>query len=102
MEPNQLELDEGQIRYMLDQANIGMPGRVPLVIFSSDSYGPHLHRTWVFKSECGRTFGSIERYWGGLKMICTILGQAPRTSFFTERGIKTTNKGLKSALQTVE
>ena len=92
----ELELEESKVFEMINSANGGRVGQVPLIIMKSDSYGPHQHRTWVYKSECGRIFGSLERYWGGLKMICSVHGSSPRTTFFTEEGTKTTHKGLRS------
>lgn len=90
----ELSLTEQQIFWMVGDTGRGI-SPVPLIIFASDSYGPHMHRTWVFKSECGQIFGSIERYWGGLKLIASVLGGSPRTSFFREDGTRTTNRGLK-------
>jgi hypothetical protein len=67
-----------------------------IVLTVSDSYGEQAHRTWAFCIGEGFAFGTIERYWGGLKMICSVLEGPPRTSFFTENGKRTTNKGLKA------
>lgn len=67
------------------------------MLSASESYGDHKHRTWVFASDKLEIVGSLERYWGGLKMICSVLGGSPRTSFFMEDGTRTTNKGLKEA-----
>ena len=95
---NELELYNADILAMV--ANTVRQGQesikmMPLDVFKSDSYGAHMHRTWAFKTDCGGIIGTIERYWGGLKMICSVHGGSPRTSFFTEDGIRTTNKGLK-------
>jgi len=93
-QPHELELSIEQV-YNMIQDSLGRYLEVGFTLDSlvqSDSYGPHLHRSWVFS---GDAIGSIERYWGGLKMICSVMGGTPRTSFFTEEGIRTTNKGLK-------
>lgn len=71
-------------------------GLLHLKVVKSDSYGDHKHRTWVFTSPGGEMVGTIERYWGGLKMISSVFGGTPRTKFFTEDGRPTTNKGLKA------
>lgn len=97
---NELELADHKILEMvMDIARNGSASLrgLPLKVLKSDSYGDHKHRTWVFYSGAGEAVGSIERYWGGLKMICSVFGGSPRTSFFTEEGQRTTNKGLKGS-----
>lgn len=92
--PHELDLSVDEI-YQMIQSSLGRQVRLEISLDSivkSDSYGPHLHRSWVFTGDAA---GSIERYWGGLKMICSVMGGTPRTSFFTEEGVRTTNKGLK-------
>lgn len=93
---NELEIHPEQIFTMVT-ATVRQTIKLtePIEIVASDSYGEHKHRTWVFVSLNKEIVGTIERYWGGLKMICSVLGGSPRTSFFTEDGIRTTNKGLK-------
>jgi hypothetical protein len=91
---NILELSEEKIMEMIAIVSRGARP-TELKVMVSDSYGPHLHRTWVFFSPGADVVGSIERYWGGLKMICTAFDQQPRTFFFTEGGMRTTNRGLK-------
>ncbi len=95
----QLELNAQQILAMVETASRGDGPFPPISVVTSDSYGPHMHRTWVFYAPEGEVVGSLERYWGGLKMICSVYGEAPRTNFFTEDGIRTTNKGLRSPQQ---
>ena len=95
---NQLELHDTQIIEMVADTSRNLAGNVrqlPLKVVKSESYGEHNHRTWVFTSENGEVIGSIERYWGGLKMISSVFGSSPRTAFFTEDGKRTTNKALK-------
>lgn len=70
-----------------------------LFLVASDIYGPKNHRTWVFATDNNVAIGSIERYWSGLKMICSVMGGSPRTHFFTENGTRTTNKDLKGSGQ---
>ena len=92
----ELEIEADQILKMVKEtARQLYTNSIRLSILVSDSYGPHSHRTWLFYDEGREVLGSIERYWGGLKMICSVHGGSPRTTFFTEDGIKTTNKGLK-------
>ena len=74
-------------------------GLLQLNVVKSESYGDHKHRTWVFTSTGNEMVGSIERYWGGLKMICSVFGGTPRTTFFTEDGQRTKNKDLKGSQQ---
>jgi hypothetical protein len=91
-----LDLSEEQIAEMVSTFSRGVkPSQ--LCVLESDSYGPHMHRTWVFFSPGADVVGSIERYWSGLKMICAAFGQQPRTFFFTEGGMRTTNRGLKGS-----
>lgn len=72
----------------------------------SDSYGPSGHRTWVFTAgvteEVAVAAGSIERYWAGLKMICSVMGAPPRTYFFTEDGQRASAALLKTLGQNNE
>lgn len=68
-------------------------------LVASDSWGDNAHRTWAFYIQDGvfiQAIGTIERYWGGLKMICSVMGGTPRTSFFLEDGSRTTNKNLRN------
>lgn len=69
-------------------------GAIKLV--ASESWGDNFHRTWAFHIQDGIAFGTIERYWGGLKMICSVMGGTPRTSFFLEDGTRTKNKDLRN------
>lgn len=92
-----LEISSEQIIKMIESYN-HKDGPYPpdLSVVASDSYGAHMHRTWTFFSYEGEVVGTVERYWGGLKMICSVYGSKPRTTFFREDGIRTTNKGLRS------
>lgn len=95
---NELNLNEAQVAEMVVNTVRGMvtPFTADEVkLTASDSYGDRAHRTWAFFIKGGTAFGSIERYWGGLKMICSVLGGSPRTSFFNEDGSRTTNKKLR-------
>ena len=101
MSPNgeALELTGEQIsRMVTGVSRVTMEENSTLHVVASDSYGPHLHRTWVFFSTAAEMVGSIERYWSGIKMICSVSGGNPRTFFFTEDGNRSTNKGLKGQL----
>lgn len=78
-------------------------------LFESDCYGPNGHRTWAFYLEDtgnspGKIYsvGSLERYWGGVKMICSVMGAPPRTYFFTEEGQRASAALLKTLGQTKE
>jgi hypothetical protein len=90
----ELELNEQQVFRMVCSTVRGaeLEGAA-IFLTASPSYGDHKHRTWVFMSD--EMIGTIERYWGGLKMICSVLGEPPRTYFFTEDGRKSSNKALK-------
>lgn len=99
---HELELENELIMHMVVDSTRNMKSSVSplsLKVLKSDSYGPHKHRTWIFSSPGGEVVGSIERYWGGLKIIVSVFGGAPRTCFFTEDGQRSTNKGLKEAQQ---
>lgn len=95
----ELVLHEEQVAAMVadtarNAANQIKSGTMKLV--ASDSWGENAHRTWAFYVQDGIAFGTIERYWGGLKMICSVMGGTPRTSFFLEDGSRTTNKNLRN------
>lgn len=94
----ELNLYDEQVSAMIADTDRNMASQVRaarIKLVASDSYGEQAHRTWAFYVDDGMAFGTIERYWGGLKMICSVLGGSPRTSFFTEDGTRTTNKGLR-------
>lgn len=94
----EINLSEEQVKRMVTAGASLMEKKIkesPIVLLSSDSYGPLMHRTWVFTLDTDLVIGSIERYWNGLKMICSIIKGAPRTYFFTATGERTTSKDLK-------
>lgn len=94
----QLEIDDNQIISMAMETVKNAPPNirdVKIKTVKSDSFGDHNHRVWIFSSVDGAIIGSLERYWSGLKMISSLLGGTPRTTFFTEDGRRTTNRGLK-------
>lgn len=95
----ELNLYEEQVSAMVADTARNMADQIRasrIKLVASDSYGEQAHRTWAFYVDDGMAFGSIERYWGGLKMICSVLGGSPRTSFFTEDGTRVTNKILRN------
>lgn len=97
-EIKEIDIADSQILAMAADTSKNMKDgvlRATIHTKKSDSFGDHKHRTWVFYTDNAEAVGTIERYWGGLKMICSVLGGSPRTSFFTEEGQRTTNKGLK-------
>lgn len=97
----ELELTDSQVFNMILESSrhVGGVDGFSIRVCKSVSYGTHMHRTWVFSSPQAEVVGTIERYWGGLKMICSVFGCSPRTNFFTEDGQRTTTKGLKNTAQ---
>lgn len=67
----------------------------PIFLVASDSYGSTMHRTWIFTIDHELVVGAIERYWSGLKMICSTSKEKPRTYFFTNEGERISSKDLK-------
>ena len=96
----ELNLSDEQVTAMVADTARSMAPQVRgshIKLVASESYGEQAHRTWAFYLGDGLAFGTVERYWGGLKMICSVLGGTPRTAFFTEDGTRTTNTGLRES-----
>lgn len=94
----ELNLDGEQVGAMIADTARNMKEQITgsdIKLVASESWGDQGHRTWCFYLQDGLAFGTIERYWGGLKMICSVMGGTPRTSFFSEDGVRTTNKNLR-------
>lgn len=94
----EISLSEEQIERMAIEAARIMEKKIkdsPVFLVASDSYGAILHRTWIFTIDTDLVIGSVERYWDGLKMICSVLKGSPRTYFFTANGERSNAKDLK-------
>lgn len=94
----EISLSEDQVKRMVVDSARLMEKKIrdsPISLVASESYGTIMHRTWIFTVDTDLVVGSIERYWDGLKMICSVVRGAPRTYFFTENGERTNSKNLK-------
>lgn len=67
-------------------------------IRKSDIYGHDFERrTWAFivENEIGRlAVGTVDRFYGGLKMVVAILEKPTKTYFFTESGMRISARQL--------
>lgn len=91
-------IDEKQVRQMVIDTAKNLEKKIldaDIFLAASDSYGPTNHRTWAFTIETDLAIGTIEKYWEGLKMICSTLKAKPRTYFFTVEGVKCGSRDLK-------
>lgn len=94
----EVTLTPDQVRRMLTDTSKFLESKIkeaPLFLVASDSYGTTMHRTWVFNLENDLIVGAIERYWDGLKVICSTLKGKPRTYFFTVGGDRSNSRDLK-------
>ncbi len=91
-------LDEQQVKRMVVDTSRILEKKImdsEIFLVASDSYGPTNHRTWIFTIETDLIVGSIEKYWEGLKLICSVMRAKPRTYFFTTEGERCNSKDLK-------
>ena len=94
----EINLTEDQVKRMVTDTARFLETKIksaPIFLVASDSYGATLHRTWVFTIETDLIVGAIERYWDGLKLICSTVKGKPRTYFFTTDGERSSSKDLK-------
>ena len=91
-------IDEQQLRRMVTDTAKFLEKKIyeaDVFLVASDSYGPTNHRTWVFTMDKDLIVGSVEKYWEGLKLICSAVRAKPRTYFFTLEGERCNSKDLK-------
>lgn len=96
----EISLTEKQVKQMVTDTARFLGAKIessPIFLVASDSYGSTMHRTWIFTIDTENFIvGSIEKYWDGLKMICSVLKEKPRTYFFTANAERTSSKSLKN------